>query len=283
MLLVKEIKKTLFSITFVVFMTALLVMAVSQDVIDFSYDIITEPKLGEDYGIQQKEIPELIMPAAFSSLYNEFIANEYIAYPIGFYKNVKLSEADREKMAEIISVLSDVSVDDLLGYDVSSNTQDKMVITLDGSQNYAVQEDGSIIISKDDEVSEIKDNMEVTLSAEISYEEFKKCMKRADDIIGGGSNYSEDSLLRYSYVEDKVKVTDSTMEEKPKMKAGIIICIAGIISMVIWGLLSIFSPEASDQISDSSMMTIDGNGIFLMLCVVAIVVGAGLLLKNKKK
>ena len=209
MLLVKEIKKTLFSITFVVFMTALLVMAVSQDVIDFSYDIITEPKLGEDYGIQQKEIPELIMPAAFSSLYNEFIANEYIAYPIGFYKNVKLSEADREKMAEIISVLSDVSVDDLLGYDVSSNTQDKMVITLDGSQNYAVQEDGSIIISKDDEVSEIKDNMEVTLSAEISYEEFKKCMKRADDIIGGGSNYSEDSLLRYSYVavtyEDAVK------------------------------------------------------------------------------
>ena len=99
------------------------------------------------------------------------------------------------------------------------------------------------------------------------------------------SNYfgvSVDYLLKDD-AEDKVKVTDSTMEEKPKMKAGIIICIAGIISMVIWGLLSIFSPEASDQISDSSMMTIDGNGIFLMLCVVAIVVGAGLLLKNKKK
>ena len=73
MLLGKEIKKTLFSITFVVFMTALLVMTVSQDVIDFSYDIITEPKLGEDYGIQQKEVPELIMPAAFDSLYNEFV------------------------------------------------------------------------------------------------------------------------------------------------------------------------------------------------------------------
>jgi len=209
MLLGKEIKKTLFSITFIVFVTALLVMAVSQDVIDFSYEIITEPKLGEDYGIQQKEVPELIMPAAFNSLYNEFIANEYIAYPIGFYKNVKLSEADRERMAEIISLLSGVSVDDLLGYDVGSNTQDKMVITLDGSQNYAVQEDGSIIISKDEEMSEIKDNIEVALSAEISYEEFKKCMKRADDIIGGGSNYSENSLLRYSYVavtyEDAVK------------------------------------------------------------------------------
>ena len=99
------------------------------------------------------------------------------------------------------------------------------------------------------------------------------------------SNYfgvSVDYLLKDDE-EDKAKVTDSTIEEKPKMIAGSIICIAGILSMVIWGLLSIFSPEASDQISDSSMMTIDGNGIFLMLCVVAIVVGAGLLLKNKKK
>ena len=74
--------------------------------------------------------------------------------------------------------------------------------------------------------------------------------------------------------EGKTKATDSEIEEKPKMVAGIIICIAGIVSMVIWGLLSIFSPEASDQISDSSMITIDGNGIFLILCVVAIIVGA---------
>lgn len=99
------------------------------------------------------------------------------------------------------------------------------------------------------------------------------------------SNYfgvSVDYLLKDDE-EDKAKVTDSTIEEKPKMIAGIIICIAGILSMVIWGLLSIFSPEASDQVSDSSMITIDGNGIFLILCVVAIVVGAGLLLKSKKK
>jgi transcriptional regulator with XRE-family HTH domain len=99
------------------------------------------------------------------------------------------------------------------------------------------------------------------------------------------SNYfgvSVDYLLKDDE-EDKAKATVSVMEEKPRMIAGIIICIAGIISMVIWGLLSIFSPEASDQVSDSSMITIDGNGIFLILCVVAIVVGAGLLLKSKKK
>ena len=200
MLLGKEIKKTVLSITFAVFIIALLVLPISQDVLSFSDKIITVPQQGEDYGIQQKEEPELIMPAAFSSLYKEFIANEYIAYPIGFYKNVKLNDTDREKMAEIISTLSNVPVDDLLGYDVNSNFQNKMEITLDESQNYSEQEDGSIIIIKNEEASETKSNIEVTLSTDISYEEFKECMKQADDLIGGGSNYSENSLLNFSYV-----------------------------------------------------------------------------------
>ena len=162
MLLVKEIKKAVVSITFFVFVIDLLAMPLSQDVLNFSnHDVITAPKQGEDYGIQQKEVPELIMPAAFNSLYNEFTANEYIAYPIGFYKNVKLNETDKEKMAEIISTLSGVPVNDLL---TSANS------------------------------------IEVTLSDDISYEEFKECMKQADDLIGGGSNYSENNLLNYSYV-----------------------------------------------------------------------------------
>jgi len=101
-------------------------------------------------------------------------------------------------------------------------------------------------------------------------------------IISNYFDVSVDYLLKDDEA-DNVRATDSAIEEKPKMLAGIIICIAGIISMVIWGLVSIFSPEASDRISDSSMITIDGNGIFLILCVVAIIAGASLLLKSKKK
>ena len=99
------------------------------------------------------------------------------------------------------------------------------------------------------------------------------------------SNYFDvtvDYLLKDD-TEDTMNTTDEVVEEKPQMMAGIVICIAGIVSMVIWGLLSIFRPETSNQLSDSSMITIDGNGIFLILCVVAIVVGASLLLKSKKK
>ena len=99
------------------------------------------------------------------------------------------------------------------------------------------------------------------------------------------SNYfgvTVDYLLKED-TADTTNTTAEVKEEKTKMMAGIVICIAGIVSMVIWGLLSIFRPETSNQLSDSSMITIDGNGIFLILCIVAIVVGASLLLKGKKK
>lgn len=99
------------------------------------------------------------------------------------------------------------------------------------------------------------------------------------------SNYfgvSVDYLLKDEDI-DTTKVADGGVGEKSRMIVGLIICIAGIVAMIIWGLLSIFSPDSSNQVSESSMIMIDGNGIFLIVCVLAIAVGAGLLLKNKKK
>ena len=83
MLYFKEIKKVAFSITFAVLVFALIAMSVSQDVLNFSDMIITEPQPGETYGIQAKEIPEQIMPAAFDSLCKEFTANKPVVMIIG--------------------------------------------------------------------------------------------------------------------------------------------------------------------------------------------------------
>lgn len=83
----------------------------------------------------------------------------------------------------------------------------------------------------------------------------------------------------------KVSQVDNSLQtnDKTKWLLGIISCIGGIVCLIIWGLLSILNPDASNQLSESSMIHIDGNGIFLILCIVAIVVGAILLLKNTKK
>lgn len=99
------------------------------------------------------------------------------------------------------------------------------------------------------------------------------------------SNYfgvSVDYLLKDD-IEDDAKIANNEGGKNPKMLAGLIICIAGIVAMILWGLFSILRPEASNQMSESSMITIDGNGILLILCVVAVIAGAGLLLRSQKK
>lgn len=72
-------------------------------------------------------------------------------------------------------------------------------------------------------------------------------------------------------------------EDRKKWLLGIIICIGGIVCLIMWGLLSVFNTSASNQIRESSMISIDGNGIFLLLCIAAIVVGASLILKDMTK
>ena len=105
------------------------------------------------------------------------------------------------------------------------------------------------------------------------------------------SNYFNVSL-DYLMKEDKDQSKDTPQTEqresaqvanRTQRSVGFIICISGIICLIVWGLLSMLNPTASNQISESSMITVDGNGVFLFLCVIAIVVGAVLLLKGPGK
>ena len=53
-------------------------------------------------------------------------------------------------------------------------------------------------------------------------------------------------------------------------------------ALIVYGVLSILVPSVPAQISGSSMIRIDGSGIFLLLCGAAIAAGAALLLKSTK-
>lgn len=74
---------------------------------------------------------------------------------------------------------------------------------------------------------------------------------------------------------------EQSFKSRGGMLLGIIPCIAGTIGLVIWGLISILSPPMSGQISESSVISIDGNGIFLVICIIAVVCGVGLILRDK--
>lgn len=105
------------------------------------------------------------------------------------------------------------------------------------------------------------------------------------------SNYFDVSLDYLLKDENENESNDNAPEtgtiqntsDRTNWFLGVIICVGGIVCLILWGLLSIFNPTASNQSSESSMIQIDGNGIFLILCIVAIVVGAYLLLKNTTK
>lgn len=101
-------------------------------------------------------------------------------------------------------------------------------------------------------------------------------------------NVSLDYLMKEDDEQDDLSVdrgNDDSVQtnDRAKWLPGIIICVGGVICLIMWGLLSILNPAASNQMSESSVIRIDGNGIFLLLCITAIVVGAVLLLKNTTK
>ena len=65
--------------------------------------------------------------------------------------------------------------------------------------------------------------------------------------------------------------------------SGIIFCIVGIVCLILWGLLTILNTAFSKQLSASSIVRLDGNGIFLTVCIAAMIVGAVLLLNAASK
>ena len=76
------------------------------------------------------------------------------------------------------------------------------------------------------------------------------------------------------------KKLPATNTGRNKRIPGLVVCLGGIACLIVWGLISILLPSTSSQISESSMITIDGNGIFLIISPAAIIVGAVLLLKG---
>lgn len=101
------------------------------------------------------------------------------------------------------------------------------------------------------------------------------------------SNYfgvSLDYLMKEDVASEPVgEECPAQAGSRKKWTAGAVFCIGGIAALLLWGMLTIFSPSASEKIETSSAIHIDGNGIFLILSAAAIVFGAVLLLKNTSK
>lgn len=176
MLFFKECKKILFSLTFILYFIAMLAMYFTQFHSDCD-ETIYEPQPGwSDYGMIEKEVPEVLMPAAAESLVREYLSDSFTAYPIGFYKEVKLNEKKKQKMAEIITEITGITKEQL-----------------DSFEDY--DETGNIINQNGEMVYIESEIPEINIPESLTYEHFRELMREADKIIGGGSKYSDDWII----------------------------------------------------------------------------------------
>lgn len=176
----KECKKVIFSLTFVMYVAVVFAMYSSQYGGDM--EPLVQPREGmNDYGTVAKEVPEILMPKAIEGLVNEYLSGSFTAYPIGFYKNVKLNEKKSRELCDVIYELSGITKEQLDSFD-DYVEGGGMTAVPDGNGGFSM-------IINEPVLPEIK------IPDDLSYERFRELMRQADKIIGGGSNYSEDYII----------------------------------------------------------------------------------------
>lgn len=75
--------------------------------------------------------------------------------------------------------------------------------------------------------------------------------------------------------EGKVPAPDNSS------KIGVVLCLAGAVCLLLFGVLMVANPTAAGQISESSAVTLNGAGILIALFVLLMVLGIILILKKK--
>ena len=179
MLFLKECKKVICSMTFALYVVTVIAMYVTQFCHERTPVAKPQPGTG-NYGATVREDPQLIMPAAVESLLGDYLSGSYPAYPIMFYKNVKLKENERLEMRAVLEELTGLSGEELDGF---TGYQDA------GYYSEGMDENGNPIVQFRETVLPA-----YSLPESLTYEHFCELMEQADRIIGGGSSYEVKNL-----------------------------------------------------------------------------------------
>ena len=196
----KECRKVLCSLTFLLYAAAIFAMYYSQFHSELKgAEIKPEPGLSS-YGIMVREVPEILMPCAVEGLLGEYWPNRYIAYPIGFYKEVRLTQKKRQKMADIICEITGLTREELdrfqVGGEDGSNDSDKASFEVGGENGIRQTGDNSFVVDGGGNFEAEGPKMpEYQFPENLTYERFRELMRAADDLIGGGSRYSDENIV----------------------------------------------------------------------------------------
>lgn len=132
--------------------------------------VLNPPQEGQEnyynYGFKTDITEQDVMETGVGTLAYAYYYDHYVTYPVGYAKNVRISEAEKQEIADIIYDLTGVKADEI-------------------EDNIA-----SYFQENDIQTTQYK----VSLKDGISYEQFLKDMEQVADILGPGSDYTEDRL-----------------------------------------------------------------------------------------
>lgn len=192
-LFLKECKQMLRCLTYYVIVICMILFYISQM---SDMDIIEKPVPGqEDYGFTYSDDENVIMNKTIGFLLLEYAQNNYSTYPVGFYKTVKLNEVEQKKMDEILTEITGIRQDEIK---TSVNNY-----LNGGNMN--------------------NERLSVTVDESLSYDRFKELMEEVNQLLGGGSKYSENQLKSNAIVpmtyEDALKEYYDVVEKDDLSRA----------------------------------------------------------------
>ncbi|NEM83742.1 helix-turn-helix transcriptional regulator, partial [Escherichia coli] len=76
--------------------------------------------------------------------------------------------------------------------------------------------------------------------------------------------------------------TDAGKAQKgAQLKAGIVLCLIGAVCLILCGIIIVASPGAAERLDAASMITLNGSGAILALCILSMAAGLILILRKK--
>lgn len=167
----KECRQTAKSLIFYLILLILVFFYTSQM---GALEPLQKPEQGEteSYGMRPSDDPQAIMEATLGLLVTEYEANCYTAYPVGFYKEVVLTEEKQEKIHQILT--------ECTGMD--SGYED--LVTAPETQQLG---DGSFMVVPGSSAT-------VPVADTLTYDRFLELMGQVNDLLGGGSSYDPETV-----------------------------------------------------------------------------------------
>lgn len=74
---------------------------------------------------------------------------------------------------------------------------------------------------------------------------------------------------------------DPAPHRAEESKAGILLCVTGAVCLILFGAVSLLRPSFTDQINQSSMITLNGTGILVTAFILLMIVGIVMIFRKK--